>query len=146
MVNIQPQMFPRGFNPKSNNYFDLNDFVCNDVHLKLQSLFDNINLPTGIEATLCHGCKIHLKKKTSGNPFVTSNAVLEASRSQSNRESPSSSRLAGSSSRISPRSSPSNHHLHPCKHQLYSPVADLENYLRGNVSKKKKNFNVLRTM
>ncbi|MFS7980514.1 putative ubiquitin-conjugating enzyme E2, ubiquitin-conjugating enzyme/RWD [Helianthus anomalus] len=90
----------KSFNPKS-NYFDLDEYVFDDDYSKLQSLFDNVDLPTGVEAPIPWlQDSVQMKKTTPGNPFVSSNAVSEASGSQSNRETPSSSRLAGSSSRM----------------------------------------------
>ncbi|KAI7754638.1 hypothetical protein M8C21_023917 [Ambrosia artemisiifolia] len=96
----------KSFNPNSNNYFDLDNYVFGDDYLRLQSDFDNIDLPTGIEAPvpwlqshfdnidLPTGMEapvpwlqdsVQMKQMTTGNPFVISNAVLEASGSQPNR-------------------------------------------------------------
>ncbi|KAI3803487.1 hypothetical protein L1987_31639 [Smallanthus sonchifolius] len=74
------------FNQGSNNFFDLDDYVFDDEYLALQSHFDNIDLPTGIEATFPWLSDLAQMKTTiPANQFVTSNAVLEASGSKPNR-------------------------------------------------------------
>ena len=47
-----PGHFPKGFTPGSNNFFDLDDYVFDDDYFDLQAHFDNMDLPTGIEAPI----------------------------------------------------------------------------------------------
>ncbi|KAJ0677557.1 putative ubiquitin-conjugating enzyme E2, ubiquitin-conjugating enzyme/RWD [Helianthus annuus] len=68
-VQVDPGHSLNGFNPGSNNFFDLDDYVFDDEYGTLQSHFNDKGLSTGI-------------------PFVTSNAQFEASVSQPNRVDP----------------------------------------------------------
>ncbi|KAK9060451.1 hypothetical protein SSX86_021155 [Deinandra increscens subsp. villosa] len=79
----------KGFNPGSNNFFDLDDYVLDDDYWTLQSRFDSIGLPAGIEAPVSWLPDLApMKKQNPAIPFVTSNAHLEASPSQPNRVGP----------------------------------------------------------
>ncbi|GJZ25813.1 probable ubiquitin-conjugating enzyme E2 26 [Tanacetum coccineum] len=49
---VAPGHFPNGFTPGSNNFFDLDDYVFDDDYSNLQAHFDNMDLPTGIEAPI----------------------------------------------------------------------------------------------
>lgn len=49
---MAPGHFPKGFTPGSNNFFDLDDYVFDDDYFNLQAHFDNMDLPTGIEAPI----------------------------------------------------------------------------------------------
>ncbi|KAI7747213.1 hypothetical protein M8C21_007938, partial [Ambrosia artemisiifolia] len=70
--------FPKGFNPGSNNFFDLGDYVFDDEYVADL-------LPT--------------KKKNAAIPYGTTNAQLEASVSHPNRVDPKRSSSVKSSSR-----------------------------------------------
>ncbi|KAD2393922.1 hypothetical protein R6Q59_012950 [Mikania micrantha] len=74
---------PNGFNSGSNNFFNLDDYVFDDEYWTMQSCFDDIGLPAGINAPSPWLTEsVPLKKSDLAIPFVTSNAQLEASASQ----------------------------------------------------------------
>ncbi|KAI7747212.1 hypothetical protein M8C21_007937 [Ambrosia artemisiifolia] len=72
-IQVDPGHYPKGFNPGTNNFFDLDDYVFDNEYGAFQSHFYDKGLPAGTEVQV---------------PFVTSSAQLEASVSKPNRVDP----------------------------------------------------------
>ncbi|KAK1414310.1 hypothetical protein QVD17_30054 [Tagetes erecta] len=83
-ISVEPGHFPKGFNPGSNNFFDLDDYVYDDDYSKLQSHFDKIDFPAGIEASFPLLPDLGLMKK--GN--LASNSQLGSSQGHLNMVDP----------------------------------------------------------
>ncbi|KAI7734825.1 hypothetical protein M8C21_027462 [Ambrosia artemisiifolia] len=72
-IQVDPGHYPKDFNPGTNNFFDLDDYVFDNEYGAFQSHFYDKGLLAGTE--------VHV-------PFVTSRAQLEASVSKPNRVDP----------------------------------------------------------
>ncbi|KAK1414311.1 hypothetical protein QVD17_30055 [Tagetes erecta] len=132
-ILIEPGYFPKGFNSGSNNFFDLDDYVSDDDYSKLQSHFDNIDIPSGIEASFPPLPELVPRKKENlATPCVASNAHLEASVSQLNRVDlrPSSSKknkvVPGQCTYLAPKHAPAQ-----TMHSNFSPICR-SSYLSSN--------------
>nr|XP_043626055.1 uncharacterized protein LOC122597536 [Erigeron canadensis] len=81
----------KSFTPGSNNFFDLDDYIFDDDYSALQAHFDDINFPTGIEASVPSlPDLLQMKKKIPVNALETFHAQLAASQSQHTAVNPSS--------------------------------------------------------
>lgn len=84
-VVVEPSHSSKSSTPGSDNFFDLDDYVLDDDYWALQAHFDNMDLPTGIEAPIPWLPEFSQMKKTHptpSKPLVTSHAQFAESQSQ----------------------------------------------------------------